>query len=242
LALKRSLLLPAILVLLGCLACAEPPAVQNSVSLYAEDASRYGFALNVGQGLRTCGAVPVAPRLAVTALPCVRMACRAQSEEPDASCRLRFAGRNGQTALAKLALASESDALALIELGQRVPTWVPLGCKDPWPDETLYVYEPDGTPPEAPSGSDARMILTSTEARGGGGDWGRQMDRFAPPTRAPDLSVFIDSDRVRQLLAGYCARHPSRHCQEAGCRSAKPQPRATRRGLAAAEHGYGSDG
>jgi hypothetical protein len=227
------------------MACAKPPAVQNSVSLYAEDPTRNGFALNVGEGLRTCGAVPVAPRLAVTALPCVRMACRAQSAEPDGTCRLRFTGRNGRTGFAKLGLASESDALALLELGHRVATWVPLGCKDPWPDDTLYAYEPDGAPPAAmPSAFNARMILTGTEARGPGGDSGRQVDRFAPRKRAPDLSVFIDSDRVRQLLAGYCARHPSRHCQEAGCRSAIPQPRIKRRGLAAAEPecGGGSEG
>ncbi len=232
---KPSLLLPAILGLLGCAACAGPPAVQNSVSLYAEDPSRYGLALDVGPGHGTCGAVPVAPRLAVTALGCVRTACRDQSEDADGTCRLRFAGRNGQTALAKLALTSESDALALLELGQRVATWVPVGCKDPWPDDTLYVFEPDRAPPAA------RVTLTSTEARGAGFDSGRHVDRFAPPGHAPDLSVFIDSDRVRQLLAGYCARHPSRHCQEAGCRSAHPQPRATRHGLAAWERACGGN-
>jgi hypothetical protein len=109
-----------------------------------------------------------------------------------------------------------------------VPTWVPLGCDDPWPDESLYVYEGDGAPPAA---FGARALLTGTEARGEGGDW----HRLAPRSHAPDLATFIDSDRVRRLLASYCSAHPSRHCQEAGCRSANPQPRAKRRGVASAE-------
>jgi hypothetical protein len=67
------------------------------------------------------------------------------------------------------------------------------------------------------------------------------VDRFAPPTRAPDLSVFIDSDRVRQLLTEYCAAHPSRHCQEAGCRSAVPASRAKRRGIAEGDREHVAD-
>jgi hypothetical protein len=226
---------PLVVVLLACLGCAKAETVRSSASGNTARAPREAISLLVGHGVRTCGAVPVAPRLAVTALYCVRRACGKPASAGANGCRLEFAVRNGRTGSAKLALASESDALALLELGQRVGTWVPVGCKDLGPDDTLYGLGPSlPAPPDSLRRQlDARTFLTGTETRAAGNDSGRLLERFAPPTSAPDLSVFIDSDRVRQLVAEYCSRHPSRRCQEAGCRSRVPGSRSGTRGVAA---------
>ncbi len=221
------------------MACTHPAAAPNAAwGLYLPDDSESLF---VGSAALACAAVPVAPRLAVTALGCVRKACSDQPKEaPGEACRLRFTVRSGRTGSAKVALASETDGLALLELGKRVSTWVPLGCHDPEPDDSLYASAPaPGANPWTPwYGASPRWPETPTAEASA---TERSTQRFAIPAPAPDLSVYIDSDRTRQLLVGYCSEHPSRFCQEAGCRSGRPLPRASHKGMACVEPGFGWD-
>jgi hypothetical protein len=197
-------------------------------------------------GSKFCAAVSITPRLAVTALHCVRAFC--ESSEAEArdpiGCRIRYERADGVTAAGTVVFTSDTDHIALIDLHRAQPRYGNLVCDNPRAFDPVYIVShPDGEnwklsygrlardpiALEWMKGKTTRVLVAEVPTKhgsSGGGLFdvrdrlvGIQIARWAPGTTDFGKAAFVQANQVYALAGQYCARNHSEACSGLRCQT-----------------------
>ncbi|MGC4064037.1 MAG: serine protease [Polyangiaceae bacterium] len=193
-----------------------------------------------------CAAVAITPRLAVTALHCVRAFCESPGGTPrdPIGCRVRYERADGLSAAGTVVSTNDTDHIALIDLHRVQPRYGSLVCDNPRAFDPVYIVShPDGENWKLSYGRLARdpialewmkgkttrvlvaEVLTKHGSSGGGlfdvrdRLVGIQIARWAPGTTDFGKAAFVQASQVYALAGQYCTRSHSEACGGLSCQT-----------------------
>lgn len=228
---------------------ASTPARAKALPVVVEATSDRGETLRVsGPSGDLCAAISIAPKLAVTALHCVRDLCKSAFAPFDAEvkgCKIAFELPEGSSGEATVVSTRESDLLALLELSQPLLKSGSLFCDNPRARDRVYTVSHPGGKSwmvsygwltrdpialEWMGGQATRVLVAEIPTKpgsSGGGLFdshdrvvGVQVARWSAWTTDFGKAAFIQSSRIFNLAGDYCMKQGSSACIGLRCTSA----------------------